>query len=469
MKVESMSGKSLHLILRTLAIAVSVLFMSGCAPVYLVCDPDHWPNGTIAEVQAELNLGANVSEMINTDAIHTATPLHIAAKCNPDHQVAALLIEHGADVHAKDSLGNTPLYDATWNSDAHPEVVALLLEHGADPTAKAYYLACHAPQPCEIKDTTILYTAIYYPLGTSAARLLLEHGADVEINTLGTLGGYPRAPLHSAAAAGDPEEIRLLLEYGADVNLKDAAGGTPLHYAESADAVRLLIDSGANVNASSNRSSTPLHSVALYSNAQSIKLLLDNGADVNGVDSEGDTPLHNAMRPFYPPPNPEIIVLLLQRGADANSRNDVGRRPLHEAMYINSSPNLKDIIKSLLDHGADPNATDAQGNTPLHLLIDNAGEIARSQDIEIYPIIEMLLNGGANINARNEHGETPLHRAVWLNLASHKATQEKLVSEIIGLMLENGANLREETNYGMTPCEIAQEHEQDAAQRILCQ
>jgi len=456
----------------SLATFIALLWI-GCdflPTVYLVCDPDYWPNGTISEVQAELNRGADINEMIKTSGIDTATPLHIAAECNPDPEVAALLIEHGADIHARDSLGNTPLYGAAGNSDAHPDVVALLLEYGADPTAEAYYRICgHPDAPCEIVRTTILYWAVFYPLETSAAKLLLEHGADADINALGTAGGYSRAPLHSAAASGELEEIRLLLEYGADVNLKDASGRTPLHYAESTDAVRLLLNSGADVDVSAN-GSTVLHSAARNSNALAIKLQLDSGADINAVDAHGNTPLHSVLNPLCcNPPNPEAIAMLLQHGADPNSMNDGDRTPLHEAMHINNSPKLKDIIKSLLEHGADINATDTHGNTPLHFLIDNAGELVRYQDIKIYPIVEMMLAESADVSARNEYGETPLHRAVWLNLASHKATHEKLVSEIVELMLENGADINAETAYGMTPCQLAEEHEKDAARRVLCQ
>ena len=71
--------------------------------------------------------------------------------------------------------------------------------------------------------------------------------------------------------------------------------------------------------------------------------------------------------------------------------------PLHEAMVSHNSPEIKDIIELLLDYGAYINAVDAQGNTPLHLLIDNSGELVRSQDVQIYPTIEMMLDRGADI------------------------------------------------------------------------
>ena len=389
----------------TLLLALSiVIFAVGCDffgkvrfywPGYSKCDPYFWPNGTISEVQARLDRGANVSEMIRKNSIHAATPLHIAAKCNSDPEVTALLIEYGADVHAKDSLGNTPLYDATRNSDAHTEVIALLLEHGADPTTEAYEEICaHPDAPCRIVRTTILYSAIYFPLGTSAAKLLLKNGADAEVNTLGTAGGYLRAPLHSAAMAGEPDEIRLLLEYGADVNLRDPKGNTPLHHTASSFqdpslAVQIMLSNGADVNAKNKVGTTPLHGAARNPYFNVVRLLLNHGADVNEIDARRNTPLHSFMHPYLYPPNPEIIA-------------------------------------TLLNYGADP-------------------------------------------NAKNDESKTPLHEAVWLNLSPHKATQREKVSEIIELMLEHGADIDAETDYGQTPCEIAEEHDRDAARRILCQ
>jgi hypothetical protein len=48
--------------------------------------------------------------------------------------VVRLLLEHEADVDAKDTDGGTALYQAAWNG--HEAVVRLLLEHEADVDAK---------------------------------------------------------------------------------------------------------------------------------------------------------------------------------------------------------------------------------------------------------------------------------------------------------------------------------------------
>ena len=64
------------------------------------------------------------------------TPLHWAAWSNAS-EVAALLVEHGADIHAKDSYESTPLHWAAWSNTS--EVAALLIERGADIHAKGLW------------------------------------------------------------------------------------------------------------------------------------------------------------------------------------------------------------------------------------------------------------------------------------------------------------------------------------------
>jgi uncharacterized protein len=63
------------------------------------------------------------------------TPLHFAAK-QQHADAAAVLIEAGADVDARNRFGNTPLWGALFNvRDGDGEVVRALLAAGADPDA----------------------------------------------------------------------------------------------------------------------------------------------------------------------------------------------------------------------------------------------------------------------------------------------------------------------------------------------
>ncbi|EPQ20706.1 Tankyrase-1 [Myotis brandtii] len=57
-----------------------------------------------------------------------STPLHLAAGYNRV-RIVQLLLQHGADVHAKDKGGLVPLHNAC--SYGHYEVTELLLKHGA--------------------------------------------------------------------------------------------------------------------------------------------------------------------------------------------------------------------------------------------------------------------------------------------------------------------------------------------------
>jgi ankyrin repeat protein len=59
-------------------------------------------------------------------------PVHAAAAVC-DHATMRLLLEHGADPNARQQLDYTPLHGAASRGDL--EMATLLLEHGADPTA----------------------------------------------------------------------------------------------------------------------------------------------------------------------------------------------------------------------------------------------------------------------------------------------------------------------------------------------
>ena len=64
---------------------------------------------------------------INVKDEYGRTPLHYHAQVNNTAQLAFLLAQ-GADIHAQDTYGNTPLHFAEYHADA----ACLLIEHGAD-------------------------------------------------------------------------------------------------------------------------------------------------------------------------------------------------------------------------------------------------------------------------------------------------------------------------------------------------
>jgi ankyrin repeat protein len=73
-------------------------------------------------------------------------------------------------------------------------------------------------------DFTALHYAAFFDVA-DGARVLLEHGADVNAFADNELGVHP---LNSAAAAGRRDVAAILLEHGADPNARTRRGFTPL-------------------------------------------------------------------------------------------------------------------------------------------------------------------------------------------------------------------------------------------------
>ena len=93
-------------------------------------------------------------------------------------------------------------------------------------------------------DFTALHYAAFFD-GPAAARLLVDHGADVNAFADNDLGVHP---LNSAAAAGQREVAAILLEHGADPNAPTRGGFSPLDAANEngdEDLAALLRSHGA--------------------------------------------------------------------------------------------------------------------------------------------------------------------------------------------------------------------------------
>ena len=199
------------------------------------------------------------------ERLHTETHLHTAARMN-DSNSALWLIANGANVHAKDEDGLTPLrLAARYNAT---ETAALLLKNGADVNAKDN-------------------------------------------------DGW--TPLHLAARENAPETAALLLKNGADVNAKNNNNVTPLHSAawqNATETAALLLKNGADVNAKNNNGWTPLHVAAEFNATETAALLLKNGADVNAKGNNDWTPLDWAIFKEHS----EMQSLLKRHGGRCNER-----------------------------------------------------------------------------------------------------------------------------------------------------
>jgi len=89
-----------------------------------------------------------------------------------------------------------------------------------------------------------------------AVKQLLADGADVD----GSAPGTNWTALHAAASDGRTAIAKVLLEHGADVNRQSDNGNTPLHLAalwEHYETAKLLLASGADVTIRNENGETP--------------------------------------------------------------------------------------------------------------------------------------------------------------------------------------------------------------------
>src|SRR6266702_4446750 len=378
----------------------------GKAPLHLLFEHTVRRYGNIPDLaQLLLEHGADV----NCQQNDLCTPLHLAARYG-ELKVAQVLLEHGADVDSRDNMGKTPLhllfkssvrdyddipyYDDIPDYDNIPDFARLLLEHGTDVNIR------------DEDGNTLLHLLLNLWI-YKFARILLELGADVSVeNNMG------KTPLHLLFEDDDPGDddipnfARLSLEHGADVNLRTTNEWTLLHVAVFRgwlETARMLLDHGANVNAENEQGQTPLHLVSrghYYSQEHGVglaRMLLERGVDVNAPDKDHDTALHSASD-FG---RIEIARVLLDHGANVNMENERGETPLHIVSRgkYDSQEHGVGIARLLLERGVDVNAQNKDYNTALH----SAAFKGRLE------IVQVLLDHGANVNAENERGETPLH------------------------------------------------------------
>lgn len=89
----------------------------------------------ITGIRLLLAHGANAQIRATRGNAKAKTPLHAAARSGND-ACLSLLLEHGAQLEARDAEGLTPLFLAAGFNDGN-NCLTLLLEHGADINARA--------------------------------------------------------------------------------------------------------------------------------------------------------------------------------------------------------------------------------------------------------------------------------------------------------------------------------------------
>ncbi len=200
------------------------------------------------------------------------------------------LLDGGADPN-KPEYGFTPLQEAVISGSARD--VKLLLDHGADVNARD-----------ESGKTALMMSSIS---GTDKdakdkVKLLIASGAGV--NAADTNGNIA---LSSAMEnSGSLEIADILVASGADVNAADSKGHSLLLNAIMSDVspkyIEYLLTKGANPNLKDKDGVTPVSSAIISPRPEYVRLLVKHGADVNTpvapYSSKRESLLHFALQGF---------------------------------------------------------------------------------------------------------------------------------------------------------------------------
>ncbi|XP_069684015.1 rabankyrin-5 [Periplaneta americana] len=376
------------------------------------------------------------------------------ALCAEQSSIARTLVEHQADLNARDMRGYTLLHRAVERGDGFS--ASFLIGHGAS-------VATVTP---ELGDTALHMIASYSPTTsetdvmtamTEVARQMLEKGLDPNLQNK---QGF--TPLHLSVMAQNESVFSLLLSRTSqpvDLNLRTEEGHTALwfalltslEYGEESFAAQ-LIKKGASPNPIYSFSADSLlHLVCKEGLEEAGLFLCTHGTNPNHVNKKGESPLHVACAKGLN----KLVTALLKSGANPNlqtlqvdDRNYKGigdtdslayrQTPLHVAIFEKQEGAIKAIIQHKKSEEpksipVDFNLKDSSGSTPLALALVTG----------MQHMVAELIRGGADVNVRNGKGLTLLHQAIM-----------KEDSETSIFLLDQGADMNAVTTDNETPLQL---------------
>ncbi len=412
----------------------------------------HWAvrRDDLATADALLRAGADVKAANR----YGVTPIALAAM-NGSAAMIRKLLDAGADPNSANPGGETALMTAARTGKV--DAVALLLDRGANVNAKE-----------TVHEQTALMWAVLEN-HVDMVKLLLARGADINAHTKVTMPKGEYVPARPAAASGtgiirqralptpdggmtpllfavrdgNAEMARLLLDHGADIQASSGNHTTPLLIALLNGQVGLateLLARGADPNLADD-----YHRAALFT---AIDLRNFNHEKYGDLPTDGRDPL-------------PLIQALLDKGADPNRRTDTV--PVHGLMQFDGSwvnfdgqtPFVRaalsgdiEVMRLLLAHGADPNIATNQGSTALMAASGInwiPGQTFSHSEAEYVEAVKLCLDRGADVNATNSLGMTAMHGAANRGWES-----------IIQILADHGARLDVKDNAGRTPMIFAQ-------------
>lgn len=463
-------------------------------------------------VECFIKHGICINENPSADESNSS-PLHVAVR-HQNLEVTELLLQHGADVNAKNAkTGQTALHVAFYmRKRCYPSkncwkiidaVLTVMKRTDANPVDDTglshFHIACTRNKPDIVEHFLRCGVDINSPVNFDSP----------------TCSGY--TPLHFAIENKHRSIIQLLLSHGVDATLKNKDGHTPFHFAfsffysdnavidlilskhipktvnpvnnaglthfhissctDNVDAIKEFLENGASVDDAVSIDSskcpgyTPLHFAVTFNRRAAVETLLEHRVDANSREKDGLTPLHLACQQ-----NAKKIHTILRKSVEAASSSTCDKMDMESIFKESASEALDsiakqneqvDIVDLLLQHKCNVNAHDDLRKTPLFHACDidhetfecefgshltqMLSDIISQFQIKRRKIVEILLKHKANVNVYDSNKQTVLHYLADTN----RILGDNKKAEIAELLLNEGADVNARTETGLTPLHIA--------------
>lgn len=313
---DKKNSEKMRIITRTLLeherVSIKVTDKMGNTPLHIACAQGN--TLMLKELLAQKEIG----DVANVHNAQCRTPLGLAAEKGHNTAIMALLRHPAVDVEGLNGTPGfrqfSPLWLAVsgvppWESNSHASAVSILVQHGADINARDTLYG----------ETPLIAAAKHGDL--AMVKFLIDSGADIEARDNSCNG----TALWVAASRGHSDVVSLLLTRGAilDDGSQVRSQQTAIFAASKAghsDTVRVILDqyppplndlhTYLEIKDTFDRG-TALWTAAHHGHHRVVEMLLDAGADINTKDSFNHSPLWTAIFNW----RHSVSKLLLDRGA----------------------------------------------------------------------------------------------------------------------------------------------------------
>ena len=337
-------------------------------------------SGDLNLVQELIQSGADVNELCMVEDEEDWLLILAIKKCYND--IALALLAAGADAHAKDSIGWTPLHWACYKR--LEAVVQALVDRGSQLNERDRF----GHTPVMVAD---------WLTGNNRPVLmrLLRAGASCEGLSAGRVDGL----FHHARHKRDQSAVRTLLKNGCSVSILSREEQEALlhHACREGDAIVActLLKNGCSVSILSREEQEKLLHLACHEGDVFVaRTLLENGYSVSIQSAkEQEELVHRVCRKG----DVFVIEALIVSGCNINCSDFSEYTPL----MVATEQGHEEVVKKLILAGANLGMQTVTGDTALH--------IAATCDHIQCGIL--LAEGGASVRTKNNLAKTPLELA----------------------------------------------------------